>query len=354
MINPQRLTKSLGNWSRKSLIPFVTPFPDVSKLPLRVSARVLFPRSYDIVGLDRVFPLRRPSQPALLDLRTLSEHVTSENDRVFLDPAQSFLFINFYKSNVADSYNSTAVIFPDGAMVTWYMRLDSELQLASDVTALHRSVLAGPDDRENAALDQFNALEHIENIPVSPGTPDSRPTYMDGDAVTLTGVDSNRSNEMLAVSMGLGAAVRMNVIESLLRNYIERGQSDVSGSLTRMNQWRLSQISECVFEAEKGVHRWRYLLGSKRHTSVPDSLWEYDDLDRLYDSVAAHFELNERYEDLQSQLTYYSDFLKTVGDYVRHGYSSRLEKIIILIIAIEAAIALRHLYLEIAFPVLAN
>ena len=347
MINPQRLVKSLGTWGRRSLVPFSTPLLRPPTGTMRVSARVLFPRSYDILGLDRFFPSRKSNQPVLIDLQSLSDHVASDHDRVFLDPSQSYLFINFY--NPQDDYKSTAVIFADGAMVTWYMRLDSELQLAADIVALQGTQLSGAEEREHMALDQFHALEHIETIPVSQPGAESGSTYMDGDAICLTPSDSNRSNDMLAVSMGLSAAVRMNVIEANLRSYIEKGQFDVNATLTRIKQWRLSQISERVFEAEKGAHRWRYLIGSKRHTSVPDSLWDHDDLDQLFDSVATHFDLGERYDDLHNQLTYHSDFLKTVGDYVRHGYSSRLEKIIILIIAIETAIALRHLYVEVVF-----
>ena len=317
---------------------------------MRVSARVLYPRSYDISGLDRFVPLKKSSQSNLLDLRALSQHIASHNDKVFLDSNNSYLFMNFHDGTQADQYQSSAVIFPDGAIVTWYMSLDSEIQLASDIIFSQCATIRQPGERENLAMDQFQALEHIETVPVALGNSGSNITVVDGDSVILTSVDSNRSNEMLAVSLALGAAARMNVIESRLQGYIERGQSDVNSSINKLSQWRLSHLSECVFEAEKGVHRWRYLLSSIHHTGVPDTLWEYDELDRLFDSVTAQFELDERYEDLQNQLTYYSDFLKTVGDYVRHGYSSRLEKIIILIIAIEAAVALRHLYVEIAFP----
>jgi len=350
MINPQRLTKPLGNWGRKSLIPFGTPLPSADQ-PLRVSARVLYPRSYDISGLDRFIPLKKSSQTNMLDLRSLSQHIASHHDKVFLDSSNSYLYVNFFDGSIPDRYQSSAIIFPDGAMVTWYMGLDSEIQIASEIIASQRSVIGQPGERESLAMDQFQALEHIETVPVTHGT---NRTIVDGDSITLTSIDANRSNEMLAVSLALGAAARMNVIESRLQSYIERGQSDVNARINKLNQWRLSHLSECVFEAEKGVHRWRYLLSSIHHRGVPDTLWEYDDLDRLYDSVTTQFELNERYEDLQNQLSYYSDFLKTVGDYVRHGYSSRLEKIIILIIAIEAAIALRHLYVEMALPPLAS
>jgi uncharacterized Rmd1/YagE family protein len=350
MVNPQRLVKPLGNWGRRSLIPFDTPLPSQGEFALRVSARVLLPRFYDIIDPSRFLLSKRSSQPNTLDLKTLADQLCSKNDRRFLDDNNSFLFINFYDPVLGDEYKSSAVIFPDGALVTWYMRLDSEMQLASDLIALHKSVLPGQHVKENVEMDKSQSLEHIESLSISPSNIGRESTMIGGDSIALTGNDHNRSNEMLAVSIGLSAAVRMNVIESRLQSYIESGQSDIDASVNTLNQWRLSQLSEYVFEAEKGVHRWRYLLSSVHRTSVADALWDHEDLDRLFDSITQQFELNERYEDLQSQLSYYSDFLKTVGDYVRHGYSSRLEKIIILIIAIEAAIALRHLYLELIIP----
>ena len=349
-MNPQRLTKSMLGWGRRSLIPLPTPFAGVSDQPLRVSARVLLPRTYDILDDNRVFPVVKSTQSQGLDLQALSELVTSAADTYHIDTLGSYLFVNYFDPTNSSNYKGTAVIFPDGAVVTWYMRLETEMQLASDILSLYRSSISSPVDMESVATDQFDALEHIESIPVSPFTTDSESALVGGDTLALTSDEISRSNDMLAVSMGLVAAVRLNVIESRLTSYIRKGQTDVNSSISRLSQWRLSHVSERVFEAEKGVHGWRYLLSSMKHTSVPESLWEHESLDRLFDSVTEHFELRERQEDLQNQLTYYSDFLKTVGDYVRHGYSSRLEKIIILIIAIEAAIALRHLYVEVVIP----
>ena len=308
------------------------------------------PRTYDIRETNDISPLKKSTNSAGLDLRALSELVAVGSNKAFIDPAGAYLFVNFHDVSDFDRYQSTAVIFPDGAVVTWYMPLEAEMELASDILSFHRSSLATPVEQETVAIDQFDAIEHIETMPISQFTVEPGSRLVNDDTIALTMDDSTRSNEMLAVSMALVAAVRMNVIESRMKKYIIDGQNEVNTSLSSMNQWKLSDISARVFEAEKGVHRWRYLLSSMHHTTVPDTLWEHDSLDKLFDSVTEHFELNARHEDLQNQLTYYSDFLKTVGDYVRHGYSSRLEKIIILIIAIEAAIALRHLYLEIVIP----
>ena len=345
MINPQRLVKPVINWSRKSLVPFVTPLSLSADGTMRVSARVLLPRTYEVQSRDIFQSLKKPSMPSPIDLRLLAQRIGKSSDNVFSDTTGSFLYINFVDHVDPGKYRSTAVVFPDGSLVTWYMKKEEEMDLAADILSFHRAGARFLFAKEATAIDLFDGLESMETIPVS-STPVERTTLVGGEAVALTTEESNRSNDMLAVSMALSSAVRMNAIEAALKDYIKNGHSDISNSTRRVDQWKLSQLSESIFESEKGVHKWRYFLTSTNQTGVPDLLWEYEQLDQLFDEVANHFEIEERFGDLQNQLTYYSEYLRTVGDYVRHGYSSRLEKIIILIIAIEACVALRHLFVD--------
>ena len=333
---------------RRGLVPFATPLPNIAFAPMRVSARVLLPRNYDIQFAEQIVSRKKSNLSKPLDLKLISQRFESPLTTTFCDSNGSFLFMNFNSRESPEEYLSTAVVFPDGALVTWYMRGEEEVELAAEILSVSSHSHDSPSDRESSASDQFDALDYVESIPVAASSVSTTSRLHDAETLTLTSNDENRSNEMLAVSMAVSAAVRLNVIESNLSDYIKSGQRDIESSVSKLNQWRLPQISASVFEAEKGVHRWRYLLSTIHRPGVPDSLWEYERLDQLFDEMVAHFDLPERYEDLQNQLTFYSDFLHTVGDYVRHGYSSRLEKIIILIIAIEAAIAMRHLIVEVA------
>jgi uncharacterized Rmd1/YagE family protein len=346
MINTQRLVKPVANWSRRSLIPFATPFQTHESVPMRVSARMLLPTSFSIQTGELFQSIKKQANLFPIDIRLLSQRIGGPHDSVFLDSSGAFLYIN-YADQLNNQYKSTAVIFPDGALVTWYMKREEEIMLASNILSLHSASIKSPLTREELALDQFYGLESIEAIPVS-NTPTnlSSSTLHGGEMIALTREDSSRSNEMLAISMAMSSAVRLNVIESSLNEYIRNGHAEISGLLSKLSQWRLAQVSASVFETEKGVHKWRYFLTSTHQGNAPDTLWEYEQLDRIFNEFSKHFEVEERLEDLQNQLTYYSDYLRTVGDYVRHGYSSRLEKIIIAIIAIETAIALRHLFMD--------
>lgn len=346
MINSQRVSKPLSAWFRKTIIPFATPASNRSEARLQVTARVLWPKSYDIQCYDRFVSVKKENPANTLDLRVLADELKAAALNMHLDPVGSFLFVNFPDEHSRETYSSTAVIFPDGALVTWYMRSDEEKALATNLAGMRVQFANSRVDKEIRESEQFDSFDCTESLPVTVSNAASGTCLLADDTVSLTGLESDRSNEMLAVSMAMGAAARMNAIESTLSAYIKNGHADISSSLSKMNQWKLAKVSESVFQSENAVHRWRYFLTSIHRPAVPDSLWEYEQLDNLFDRIAIRFDLEERFEDLQNQLSYYSDFLRTVGDYVRHGYSSRLEKIIILIIAIEAGIATRHLIVD--------
>ena len=349
MIISQRVSKPLSNLIGKPLIPFITPLANPSNSRFQVTSRVLWPKSYNIQSYDHLVSVKKVNPHKALDLKALACLYRKSALATHLDPLGSFLYINFADCDSrGDSYGSTAVIFPDGALVTWYMTSDDEKALAGELLSARSEALNSRLDLESRAIENIDSLDCMEALAVSvPDSSAETTCLLEGEAVlSLTQIDENRSNQMLAVSMALGAAARMNAIESTLSAYIKKGHTDISSSISKINQWKLSKVSESVFESEKGVHRWRYFLTSIHRPGVPDSLWDYEQLDKLFDEVSAHFELGERFDDLQNQLTYYSEFLRTVGDYVRHGYSSRLEKIIILIIAIEAGVAVRHLIVD--------
>ena len=349
MIISQRVSKPLSNLVGKPLIPFITPLANPSNSRLQVTSRVLWPKSYNIQSYDHLVSVKKVNPHKALDLKALANMYRTSALATHLDPLGSFLYINFVDESPSrgDSYGSTAVIFPDGALVTWFMTSDDEKALANELLSARSEVPSSRNDQESRAIEQIDSLDCMEALAVSVPDSSAETCLLEGEAVlSLTPIDENRSNQMLAVSMALGAAARTNAIESTLSAYIKKGHTDISSSISKINQWKLSKVSESVFESEKGVHRWRYFLTSIHRPGVPDSLWDYEQLDKLFDEVSAHFELEERFDDLQNQLTYYSEFLRTVGDYVRHGYSSRLEKIIILIIAIEAGVAVRHLIVD--------
>ena len=344
-MNPQRLVKPAILWNRRSLVPFATPFPKANGHPLQVSARILMPNTYNALNFPKFQRFTKSS--GQLDLKALSQAFNGSGNSVFVDQAGSYLFMNIESELPCQASSRTAVVFPDGALITWFMTRDEEVELGQRVVSLYHC-LAGGKSREASAVNQFDALESLESIHVANETIDSATSFTEGDYIALTDDASCRSDDMLAVSMALAVAARVNVLEHSLDHHIESEHSSLLKLLNTMNNWKLSSISEAVFNSEKMVHNWRYYLNNVSHSSLPDCLWEYESLDKLYHSVSNSFDVNKRFNELQSSLTHYHEFLLTVGEYVRHRYSSRLERIIILIIAIEAALAFRHAVVDLS------
>lgn len=349
-MNPQRLIKSLPNIRPKSLVPFETPISSQIST-LRATARLLFPSNYNIKFSQFIGSNRLSKTPfTSLDLKQLSHSLDFEATRYHCDPLGGYLFVNFGLDG--SSYKNTAVVFPDGVLVTWFMDRDQEAQIAKWIlkTTINCASLSPTRGKRTEAItvDQFLSSELSESINVSELNEDTTGSQLanGGDSIMLTRFESERSNDILAVSMALASAVRMNVIEAYLQEHISFGHNEISKLLQRMNNWKLSRVSETIFKSEQLVHNWRYFLTQNGVDDVPDCLWDYGELDKLYEQVMKNFDVHKRFNDINTDLTYYSEFLATCGEHVRHKYSSRLEKIIIGIIAIEAGIALRHLLID--------
>jgi uncharacterized Rmd1/YagE family protein len=350
-MSQQRVVKAIPQIRKRTLVPFTTPLPSTVGESPRVAARLLFPDNYNIKS-SQFFQSSRMSKSSfcVLDLRQLTQTLDPLISTVHCDSGGAFAYLNF--ADIHGIYKNSAVIFADGTLVTWYMDKESEMQLASDIISSH-SKLSGRQThaKESAISNIFSGLDWSETISLTQTvSPATSKLINDGEGLSLTENDSNRSNEMLAISMALASAARMNVIESQLQEHIDAGHAEISRLLRSMSSWKLSRVSETIFESEQLVHNWRLFLSKHGLDDIPDSLWDYEALDRLYEHIIGSYDVRKRFHDVNTDLTYYSEFLSTCGEHVRHKYSSRLEKIIIIIIAIEAGIAMRHLILDLLGP----
>merc|ERR1711862_890828 len=60
--------------------------------------------------------------------------------------------------------------------------------------------------------------------------------------------------------------------------------------------------------------------------------------ERLYDQVVAHYDVRRRTALINERLSYSLDYLHTLGEHVRHQYSVRIERMIILLIFLELCV----------------
>ena len=81
------------------------------------------------------------------------------------------------------------------------------------------------------------------------------------------------------------------------------------------------------------------LSGRVAVTEKPDVVWDRPDLDRLYARLEDEYELKERAEALSRKLTVISDTAEILTDIIDTKRSFRLEIIIVVLIAVELAVA---------------
>lgn len=81
------------------------------------------------------------------------------------------------------------------------------------------------------------------------------------------------------------------------------------------------------------------LSGRVAVTEKPDVVWDRPDLDRLYGRLEDEYELKERAEVLSRKLTVISDTAEILTDIIDTKRSFRLEIIVVILIAVEIAVA---------------
>ena len=73
---------------------------------------------------------------------------------------------------------------------------------------------------------------------------------------------------------------------------------------------------------------------------IPDVCWEDPQLERYYEALAGHLDLDSRVAHLNRRLDFSHDLVDLLRTELQHEYSIRLEKLIIILIAIEVGIAI--------------
>ena len=76
-------------------------------------------------------------------------------------------------------------------------------------------------------------------------------------------------------------------------------------------------------------------------------MWEHEQLEALHDACTVHFDVARRVDLLNHRLNFHFDHLETIAEYGRHQQSARLERIIIVLIALELLVGIAAVRREI-------
>jgi len=237
----------------------------------------------------------------------------------------------------------SAVFLADGCVICWH---------ASRHTERFVHELAAGSAKERPGLAPFGSpspVERMEELGLGVPVATEQLDVVDAPEGVITAVDPKdgcirltrdpwaRTSHQLGLSLGLAVAVRLDALERRIEGRLEASwrnmHSEGHGALN------LSGVSDRIFETEKGLHALRYELNSEAGLlDASDLLWEHALAERLYDQVVVHFDVRRRTALLNDRLRYSLDYLQALSEHVRHQYSVRLERIIILLIFLELCV----------------
>ncbi|MBR10876.1 MAG: hypothetical protein CMP48_24760 [Rickettsiales bacterium] len=150
------------------------------------------------------------------------------------------------------------------------------------------------------------------------------------DALSLGRFD-HAVNKMIMMHLAQSVALDFynGMSQSLLSELKEYTQyMEIHGKVKLSHKKAMKFIGKSL-NAKNGIAENLYILDS------PETAWEDEYLDRLHTILAKHFELVQRYREIDSTLKIIEDNLEVYISYNNHRESSRLEWIIIILIIIE-------------------
>ena len=159
------------------------------------------------------------------------------------------------------------------------------------------------------------------------------PFTVDNDAITLR---AHTDLSMLIIAYVIAQSVALDVYEQKLADYSERSRALIedSDSYSLFKRTRLSRFSKELVLIRHDLLIDLHLLDK------PNILWDNEDAEALYNSLATGLELSERFEVVSYKLESIKDDIVMVMDLTNHQHSSFLEWIIIVLIAVEIVMGL--------------
>lgn len=206
--------------------------------------------------------------------------------------------------------------FDYGAVVLWGLSSDEEQKILKELKRFEEKPIS------SAAFEESRF-----SVGTSPKIAKDDITLPSNDIVTK-----------LAFSHGLAQSVKLDVFEHLILKRIENTRY-VPDSLALKGRIPLSRRQLLCTMGTLLQERNSINL----HTDIldtPDFFWERSDLEPLYRLIKQDLELTARVNVLNKRLNILKELFEVLGTELAHRHSSRLEWIIIILIAIEIGLVL--------------
>jgi uncharacterized Rmd1/YagE family protein len=233
-------------------------------------------------------------------------------------------------------------VFPSGTVVTWSMPSDVGLSLAT------RHLLPAAGDPHVDRL-EFEDLDFTID-------PEREQSSIVGDAVVLgtktemeTGERLTTTLAKIAFSSGLARSTKLAVLESSLTRYFESTRhipallAKGSSRSTPSRRFILRKTGELLGLRAQLNHY------NELTDSLPDIFWDSKSelrLETYYDRVGRALDVGVRIKTLNEKMTYAQEVVDVLRETSSERHSTRLEWIIIVLIAVEVLFELRRVRLE--------
>lgn len=229
-------------------------------------------------------------------------------------------------------------VFPSGTIVTW--------SLPPDIVT--KQILRAAEDPHPAELREVEDLDFVNDTSRETST-------MKGEVVVLGTRKEHKDGDTLdttlakiAFSSGLARSTKLAVLEAALTKYFES---------TRKIPKQLSRGAGIPLGRRFILQKTGELLGlraklnhySELTDSLPDIFWDSKSelgLEGYYEQVGRALDVNVRIRTLNQKMDYAQEIASVLREMSSEQHGTRLELIIILLIAVEVIFELRRIVLE--------
>lgn len=197
----------------------------------------------------------------------------------------------------------------------------------------HEQVIDVLDALEYEKAEVFEKKGTYQDYPLVIDDTILSPFLIDNDKITLQAFSLTH---FLIITHVISQSVALDVYEQKLSDYYERSRDliDSADTFSMFKRNRLARFAKQLVLIRHDMIIDLHLLDK------PDIVWENEDVEALYNALAAMLELKDRFEVVEYKLTNIKDDIVMVMDLTNHNHSSFLEWIIIVLIGVEIVMGL--------------
>lgn len=229
-------------------------------------------------------------------------------------------------------------VFPSGTIVTW--------SLPPDVVT--RQIMRAAEEAHSVESREFEDLEFTTDT-------NRETSVLKGDVIVLGTRKEHRDNDTLdttlakvAFSSGLARSTKLAVLETALTSYFESTRN-IPALLSQGAGVPLGRRFILQKTGELLSLRARLNHYSELTDSLPDIFWDTSSelgLEGYYEQVGRALDVNVRIRALNQKMDYAAEIASVLREMSSEQHGTRLELIIILLIAVEVVFELRRIVLE--------